>query len=175
MKTTFMVIALTLLSTVASAKTLTYQADFNVMKYNNKGIDPTALDICGYQSEFKMNASAPIGPTFIKSYLSYGKISLDPIQATNGSVVPGAKDRTEAKTKEPYSGNYRNKVYVVKQVVPDDSTYKPFIAYRMQINTYGSTSAPSGFTVSTELLNHRYSAELAEGDGCGDIYYKLKN
>jgi len=154
----FMICAIFAVS--ANAKTLTYEADTTQLE------DANSLDICGYPTEFKMDQKAPIGPTFIEKALFTQSVGIENIQATEGSIVGG--DAPEA-----FTGDYRDKVYLVKQVV-EGSMYTPAIYYRVEIRTYGSTAEPSGFVVNKELLNHKYSAELTEGEGCGNIYYKLK-
>lgn len=142
----------------ANALTLNYTADYA----NMSGTDSTSLDICGYPQDFSMDAKAPLAPTFIKEAMFTSAVDIENIQASEGSISGGYG----------YSGDYREKVYIVKQKV--GNYYLPAIYYRVQVTTYGSTTAPHGFVVATELLNHRSSAELAEGAFCGDIYYKLK-
>lgn len=161
MKKFFVFICVSLMSSMVFATTLSYTADFTQMK----NTDPTMLDICGFPVNFKMDAAAPLASTFIKELFTYGSISLEEIQATEGSMHGGGLHPA-------YSGDYREKVYIVKQVLPDGA-YSPGIYTRVQVNTYGSKTAPSGFIVNSQLLNHYYSAEMAEGAFCGDIYYKL--
>lgn len=151
-----------LVSTVAStafSKQLTYKADFAAMTQ----MDSTSLDICGYPETFSLDASTAIGPAFISELFTWGEISTTRIQATDGALSGAPAN---------YNGDYREKVYLVKQVL--EGGYEPGIYNRVEMTTYGSTAAPTGFVVSIELLNHRYSAELAEGAFCGNIYYKLQ-
>ncbi|MCJ8278348.1 MAG: hypothetical protein HRT44_14080 [Bdellovibrionales bacterium] len=145
----------------AFALELVYLPDFSQMPEQ----DINSLDICGYPAEFKMDASLPIGPTFIKQ-LFWGDVSSERIQANGGSVSGG-------NLAPAFSGDYRTKVYIVKQSF-EGTGYTSGVYNRVEVNTYGSTAAPSGMTVSTELLNYRESAELAEGSDCGTIYYKLQ-
>ena len=161
MKKTLIALVVLMTSSWAFANTLVYNVDYSQMK----NMDETSLDICGYPQQVKMDAALPIGPTFISQIYSYGKVTTERIQATKGSVGGG-------NLAPAFSGDYREKVYIVKQVI--EGAYKPGIYNRVQVNTYGSTAAPSGVIVNTELLNHRYSAELTEGAYCGDIYYKLQ-
>jgi len=148
-------------SSLASAKTLTYTVDYEAMT----DIDKNVLDNCGYPESFRVDSAAPIGPELIKqTFSSDAKITIENIQSTSGTLAGG--DRNEA-----YLGEYREKVYLVKQVIK--GIYEPGIFTRVQINTYGSTSAPTGITISSELLNHRYSAELGEGADCGEIWFRL--
>lgn len=159
MKTFFIFLMTVGVTSVVQANTLTYRADFTQMPEK----DATSLDICGYPETFKMDAADPLAKTFIDTLLS-GNVSKEEIQATSSSLGGGSLS-------EAYSGAYREKVYIVKQ--GGGGAYNPWIVYRVQVNTYGSTTAPSGFVVNSELLNHRYSAELAEGAFCGDVYYLL--
>ena len=145
----------------ASADTLTYVVDLGKMA--ERGHDVTSLDICGFDLQFTMDAADPIGPTFINQYF-YGEVTQRRIQNTTGAISGGGLE-------PEYSGDYREKVYIVDQVI--EGAYEPAIVSRVQVNTYGSTAAPSGMIVNVQLLNHHYSAELAEGSNCGDIYYKL--
>lgn len=147
-----------LTGTSAFAVNLTYKADYSQMD-----LDATSLDICGYPTEFTMDASAPISTTFIDQ-MFFGDVGMERIQATDGGVAgnPGSA----------YNGDYRVKVYIVKQTI--EGVYEPGIFFRVQVTTYGSKSAPSGMVVNNEILNYRHSAELAEGSFCGDVYYKLQ-
>lgn len=140
-----------------SAATLEYRADFSMMS----DTDATALDICGFPQVFVMSADKPLAPTFINE-LFVSDFEIKNIQATEGSISGGAG----------YVGDYREKVYIVNHEA--GGHYSPAVYYRVQITTYGSTAAPHGFVASSELLNHRDSAELAEGNFCGEVYYKLK-
>lgn len=148
---------------VTYANELVYKADYSQMD-----IDATGLDICDYPEEFKIEASLPIATTFIRNalYTADADISLENIQATEGSISGGSNPKE-------YQGDYREKVYIVKQVIK--GAYEPGIYTRVEVVTYGDKNAPTGLVVNSTLLNHTYSAELAEGANCGNIYYKLAN
>lgn len=149
------------MSPSAFAESLTYYPDYSQMKDMNG----TSLDICGFPTEFTIDSKDPIGPTFIgRMFWSVEKT--ERIQTAEGSVSGG-------NLAVAYSGDYREKVYIVKQVI--EGVYEPGIFSRVEVTTYGSTKAPSGMIVNVELMNHRYSAELAEGAFCGNVYYKLAN
>ncbi len=137
--------------------------NYNMDLSKTPDMDPTDLEICGFPSTFSMDQAAPIGPTFLKE-LYYSPVTFKRIQSSAGEISDELNSL--------YTGKYRDKVYIVEQLW-DHPIYAPGIYYRYEMRTYGSTSAPKGFSVSTELLNHRYSAEMVQGSNCGYIYYKL--
>ena len=146
------------------ADQLVYKADFSKMPEQ----DAEQLRFCGFPEEFRVEAEEEMAPYFIKNtmYTSDANISLEMIQDTEGTIIDGG----EAKASEVYEGHFQEKVYIVKQVV--DGSYPPAIYSRVEFMIFGDVDAPKGLVVSTELLNHRYSAELSEGYMCGEIYYK---
>lgn len=69
-----------------------------------------------------------------------------------------------------YDGEVRERVYLVKS---ENLYYQPGVYMRIQISEYGEGTARKSFSVHQELLNHRYSAEIAEYAACADLSYRL--
>lgn len=161
MKKTLTFIIFLFAASLSRAATLSYQADLTATH-----LDQVSLaDICEFPLNFSMDSKDPLAPTFLETYFGRDLLSLENIQATAGNISGGGLAAS-------YSGDYREKVYYAKV---GSRVYKPFIAQRAQVTTYGDVNAPSGFVVNIEILNHKYSAEIAEGSNCGDVYYKLVN
>lgn len=152
-----------LLPLAATASTLTYKLD--LARSNMDEI--TAYDICGLPKEFRMDSRADLATEVIQKVFAggYQKTKIQMIQATSGSLIGGDNGN-------PYEGDYRVRVALVN--LPDTSgAYKGGVVYRVEINTFGSTAAPKGFTVDTDLLNYRESAELGEDSACTGYKYYL--
>lgn len=170
MKNTLIAIALALTSTTVFAEALVYKVDLQVTQPNdpsdpNDAVTLENLERCGYPQEFKIDSQASLTREFLKVLFKDAKYSSENIQSTKGALSGG--DLAEA-----YSGEYREKVFIVKNEF-NGTAYSPGVYYRVDLTTFGSTTKPSGFKTSSELLNYRHSAELAEGMGCGHVHYKL--
>jgi hypothetical protein len=147
---------------LATATELNYQIDLEHSKMDAI----TAFDICGLPKEIKMDSREDLPSLVIKTVAGRGpQAKIQFIQATSGGVSGG-------NLTEVYSGDYRTRVALVN--LPSYAgAYRGGVYQRVEISTYGSTKAPKSFTVDTELLNYRESAELAEDSVCTGYAYRL--
>jgi hypothetical protein len=143
---------------LAQAATLTYDIDFA----KNSSLDRDTVEgMCGIPLVIQMDAKEDLASVVAKRVLGGGDITK--IEASSGSLAGAA---------EPYNGNYRTRVSIVKS--DGGGYYKLGVFKRLEVTTYGSTSAPKAFEVAVELLNHRNSAELGEDMACANLAYKLR-
>jgi hypothetical protein len=142
----------------AQAATLTYDIDFS----KSKDLDRDTVEgMCGIPLVIQMDAKEDLATVVAKRVLGGGDIQK--IEASSGSLAGAA---------EPYNGDYRTRVSIVKS--DGGGYYKLGVFKRLEVTTYGSTSAPKAFEVAVELLNHRNSAELGEDMACANLAYKLR-
>ncbi len=164
MKLIALAFTLSLLPSLSSAAQLTYNLDLNQSKMD----EITAYDICDLPKQIKMDAREDLATVVIQLTQANdpSQLKIKFIQATSGGVSGG-------NLVEPYIGDYRVRVALVNSTSYSEA-YKGGIYNRVEVITYGSTSAPKAFTVDVDLLNYRESAELAEDSICTGYAYRLK-
>lgn len=152
-----------LVPSLASAATLTYKIDFAKSEIDAE----TAFEICGLPKFLSMDAKEDLATVVINRTQTTdpGAIRTQYIQATSGAISGGG-------LQEPYMGDYRVRVGLVSTKAPVYSS-SPLVT-RVEVVTYGSPKAPKAFTVHTELLNFRDSAEFAESSVCTGYAYRLQ-
>lgn len=157
-------LAFSVLTYQASATTLVYDADLS----QTPDLDPTTFEVCMMPMTFQIDSRDDLAITFTQKALKSGakSVQIKTIESSVGSIGGGD-------LKEPYLGDYRTRVEIIR-TEEDARAYPEGVYKRVEIVTYGSTSAPKAFQVHTQLLNYLDSAELAEEMACPAVSYKLR-
>ena len=162
-----MIVAVSVFGMQALSATLTYELAGGV---KGEEFDKQFfLDFCGLPETFSIDSEDSLGDAIIEKTqkTNYGTFTYERIELSFGAMSGGD-------LAEPFVGDYRNHVYLTKQVLPDGG-YAPGIWHHVDIMVWGDTWAPKAFEVQTQLLNHKASAELAEDWFCRQYSYVLVN
>lgn len=151
--------------TLASATKLTYELDLA-----QTGMEESvATGLCGLPKIIELDAKEDLATVAIKKTQASNPadLEIDFIQASEGS-------QTDGELKEPYAGDYRDRVAISRLKSAKDAFHSKGYYRRVEVFTYGSKAAPKSFIIYSELINYRESAEMSEDSLCTGIAYRLK-